>query len=446
MNIENAVAEMRRYFLSGGMLSVETRIERLKRLKAAIRARESQIAAALQADFRKSEFDTYMTEIGMVYGEIDTAVKHLRKWARPKKVRLSLANFPAKGRLYAEGYGVVLIIAPWNYPFQLAMSPLVGAVAAGNCAVVKPASRTAATAQAIADVIADVFAPIEVTTTFERSGLLETQFDYIFFTGGASSGRAVMAAAAKYLTPVTLELGGKSPCIVDRTADIARAAKRIAWGKYLNAGQTCVAPDYLLLHADVYDAFLTAFTGAVRDMYYDGQDFLRDAFPEVCDREKAETIAEALSRSRVLFGGAVDGCTVEPTAVASDWDGEWMAEEIFAPVLPVLRFTDSAEILEKINARPRPLALYYFGDDAQRFIDGAPFGGGCINDTVMHVAEHALPFGGVGQSGMGLYHGKHSFDTFTHYKSILVKGKAEFSVKYPPHTDQKLNFIRKVLK
>lgn len=444
MTTAETVAIMRQHFLSGGIRPIATRIALLKNLKAEIKRREDEICAALVADFNKHPFDTFTTEIGVVYGEIDCAVKHLRRWSKPKKAHVSLADFPAKGRVYAEGYGVALIIAPWNYPFQLAIAPLVGAIAAGNCAVVKPASRTKATAAVIARIIEAVFSPERVAVAFSRD-ILDIPFDYIFFTGSAAAGRAVMTAAAKYLTPVTLELGGKSPCIVDRDADLKRAARRIAWGKCVNAGQTCVAPDYLLLHDAVYDAFIAELKAAVQEMYYENG-VLRDTFAAVCDETKRAFINELLPHSNVLFGGKTDGNTVEPTAVAADWDSEWMQNEIFAPVLPVLRFCKTQEIIEKINARPRPLALYYFGFNEKPFVDGVPFGGGCVNDTVMHVAEHDLPFGGVGASGMGCYHGKYSFDTFTHYKPVLYKGKAEIKVKYPPYTDANLRFVRKILK
>lgn len=448
MDLEKKVAAMREYFLAGGMRPLAKRIALLKKLKAEIRCRETEIAAALKADFNKNEFDTYITEIGVVYGEINAAVRNVRKWAEPKKARMSMSNFPAKGRIYPEGYGVVLVIAPWNYPFQLALAPLVGAIAAGNCVAVKPASRTKETARVIAEIVAATFSEREAVTVLggrNAVNVLDVRFDYMFFTGGKNTGRLVMEAAAKFLTPVSLELGGKSPCIVDKDADVGRAAKRIAWAKYVNGGQTCVAPDYLLLHEAVYDAFIAALAGAVREQFYaDG--VLSPSFAYVSDENKAAWAKDVIGRSDVIFGGGVNGRCVEPTALRSAFTDEIMEDEIFAPILPVIPYADNDRVIEEINARPRPLALYYFGGDPKRFIENVPFGGGCVNDAVMHVAEHTMPFGGVGESGMGMYHGKFSFDTFTHYKSVLWKGKGEMNVKYPPHTDKALRFVKKVIK
>lgn len=442
------IEEMRRNFERGGLRPVETRRALLQKLKRVIKAHEADILAAEQADFNKNAFDVYATEIGVVYGEIDCAVRHVRRWARPKKARLSLANFPAKGRVYPEGYGVALIIAPWNYPFQLALCPLVGAIAAGNCAVVKPASATPATAAVIADIVRETFADDEVYCALggrETVRVLDYKYDMIFFTGSPAAGRAVMRAAADTLTPVVLELGGKSPCIVDRDCDVPSAARRLAWGKYVNAGQTCVAPDYLYLHADIYDVFMAAFEEAVRAQYYvDGA--LSSDFTALVSEAKAADVAAKLSSCEILFGGGVCGRTVEPTAVRADENNVFMAEEIFAPVLPVIPFTDGAEVRRRILSRPRPLALYYFGRRPDPFVRGLSFGGGCVNDTVMHVAEHNLPFGGVGLSGMGRYHGKYSFDAFSHYKSVLYKGRMEVRLKYAPHTEKALRTVKRIIK
>ena len=435
-------------FISGAMRPVRRRKELLKKLKQRIKAHEADIIAAEKADFNKCAFDVYATEIGVVYGEINGALKHLDLWAKPIKTRVSMSNFPARCAVTPEGYGVVLIISPWNYPFQLALAPLVGAIAAGNCAVLKPASATAETARIIRLVLSEVFAENEVYCEISSRGaanVLEFPFDMFFFTGSGSTGRKVMRAAAEHLAPVVLELGGKSPCIADRDCDIESAARRIAWAKFVNAGQTCVAPDYMYVHADIYDRFIAALKREIEAQYYENGSLSAD-FAQVITQEKADEVKAKLSRCEILFGGSVSGRTVEPTVISADEDNPFMDEEIFAPVLPVIRYTDNEEITERIRQRPRPLALYYFGKSDRLFTDRISYGGGCVGDAVMHVAEHNAPFGGVGASGMGRYHGRYSFETFSHLKTVLYKSRMEIKLKYGPHTDKKLAALRRVIK
>lgn len=448
MTIADKVAALRDNFIAGGMRDVSYRRSLLKKLKAEIKRRETDVLEAMRLDFNKCAFDAYTTEIGLVYGEIGYFIKHLKKLARPKRVRTSLKNFPAKGRIYPEGYGAALIIAPWNYPFQLAMMPLVGAVAAGNTAVVKPASATKSTGKVIAEIVGAVFRENEVLPFIgsrdEANELLECRFDYIFFTGGTSAAKKIAAAAAVHLTPLSLELGGKSPCIIDESANIELSARRLAWGKFLNGGQTCVAPDYILVRDSVYEPFKEAFIRNIRGMYYEG-DTLKGDFPLLVSESKGAEMAEKLAASNVVFGGKIDGRFMEPTVVECGFDSPLMTDEIFAPVAPLIRYHDNDEIIRVISSREQPLALYYFGKNPAPFIERCSYGGGCVNETVMHVAEEGLPFGGVGFSGMGRYHGKSSFDTFTHYKSVLFKGKLDVKLRYDK-SEASLKTARKIMK
>lgn len=427
--------------------SVASRITALKRLKTVIKSKEANILAAIKADFNKPEFDSYITEVGICYTEINYFIKHLKRLAKPKKARTSINTFPSRGRIYAEPYGVVLVIAPWNFPFQLAMLPLIGAIAAGNSVVLKPASATAKTAEMLDEVIAAAFPP-EQAVVFKGSRadsdkLLEIRYDYIFFTGGTEAAKTIMTAASKHLTPLSLELGGKSPCIVDESADVKVAAKRIAWAKFFNAGQVCVAPDYLVVHERVYDEFMQAFLEEIKSFYYeDGE--LKDNFPYLVSEKKGEEISAILKSEKVVFGGRREGRRLEPTVAETTFDGELMRSEVFAPVAPVIKFSTFGEIKKEIASREKPLALYYYGKNKAAALE-LSFGGGCINDCIMHVGEGALPFGGVGFSGMGRYHEKASFETFSHFKSVLIKGKLELPFRYDK-SEKNLNFIRKVMK
>lgn len=449
MELIKRVEQMRERFLSGELRDAGHRVKLLKALKESVIRNTDAVLAALKADFNKNAFDAYTTEVGMVLQEITHFVKHLKKYARVKRVRTSLVSFPSTGYVYPEGYGVALIISPWNYPFQLALLPLIGAVAAGNFVICKPASRTKNTADVIERIIKETFVNGEVYVergSRDSVNVLDIKFDYIFFTGGENSGRRVMAAAAQNLTPVSLELGGKSPCIVDESADLLLAARRIAWGKFLNGGQTCVAPDYLLLHNSVKEEFLRLLKESIRQMYYDKQGQLSEEMAYLSDDGKAQSMRELLLNSVVLEGGGIEGRKMQPTVIDADYDHPCMKEEIFAPLLPVIGFDNLSEVCDKINSASRPLALYYFGCRGEEVIARCPFGGGCINEVIMHVAQGALPFGGVGASGMGSYHEKASFDTFTHYKSVLKKGRMDIKTRYAPHSDKDLNFVKKLMK
>jgi aldehyde dehydrogenase (NAD+) len=454
MNIEEIVATQREYFLSGETLPVERRLQFLKKLREEIRQNEDEICRALKADLNKSGFESYMTEVGMVLDDLGFAIKHLKNWAKPKTVKTPMAQFSSKSFVVAEPYGVALVMSPWNYPFQLTIEPLVGAVAAGNCAVVKPSNYAKNTSRMIAELIARVFPPEYVTVVEggrdENTQLLQQKFDYIFFTGSVAVGKYVMECASKHLTPVSLELGGKSPVIIEKTANLKLTAKRLAWGKYLNAGQTCVAPDYVLIDEDIRDEFLEEFKKAVGGFFPNGD---YSDMPVIINEKHYERIMGLIQSEKVVIGGKGDISRrfIEPTLIKDVcWDEPIMQEEIFGPVMPVLTYKTLDEALEKIIERPKPLALYLFTSDKateKKVLSRVSFGGGCINDTIIHLATPHMGFGGVGDSGMGSYHGKLSFDTFTHYKSIVKKHTfIDISIRYRPYSDRKLKQIRKFMK
>ena len=443
------------YFSTGETLDINRRLICLLRLKKAIQAREQKIMDALLEDFGKCPFDTYTTEILMVLDEINAFVRHLKHWSRPRRASAGLINFPSAGRIYSQPFGCVLVISPWNYPFMLALSPLVGAIAAGNCVILKPSSQTPHTTAVLAELIEDAFQPghaAVVTGGHDQSDrLLELPFDFIFFTGSPSVGKKVMAKAAEHLTPVVLELGGKSPCIVDRSADLETAAKRIVWGKFVNAGQTCVAPDYLLADRRITALLLENIKREITAFYYqDGR--LSQDYPRIINAKHFARLSNLLSCGEVFCGGELypEENRIAPTVlVGVSPDSAVMQEEIFGPVLPVLEVDRIEEAIDFVNSRPKPLALYCFTASKQvmrQVLKNTSSGGGCINDTVMHVSSERLPFGGVGASGMGRYHGKASFETFSHFRSILHKPvRMEMRVKYPPHDENKIKRVKKLL-
>jgi len=454
MSIEELVAAQRAYFATGATRSVEFRLNALKRLKAALQQNEGAICDALKADFNKTAMETYMTETGMVLEELSFHIRHLKKWAKPKTVATPLAQFHSKSFVLPEPYGVALIISPWNYPLQLSLEPLVGAISAGNCAVVKPSAYTPHTSHVIAAIIESIFAKEYVAVVEggrqENSALLDQKFDYIFFTGSMEVGHVVMEAASKHLTPVTLELGGKSPVIVDKTANLKLAARRIAFGKVLNAGQTCVEPDYMLIHKDVRDAFIEQFRAALKEFFPDGD--MKD-MPVIVNEKHFKRVSGLLQSGKAVIGGSVDEARrfIEPTVLVDvSPDSPVMQEEIFGPILPVLTYEKIDEAIDFINARMKPLALYVFTDDkavGNAVLTRTSSGGGCWNDTIIHLATSQMGFGGVGDSGMGSYHGKLSFDTFTHYKSIVKKSNfIDLPMRYHPYNTQKLSLIRMFLK
>lgn len=452
MNISEIVDRQKQYFSTGATLSIEDRKKALLRLREGILRREKQIYEALQTDLGKSACEAFMTETGMVLEEISFLGKNLKKFAAPHRIKSSLSQFPAKCFTLAAPYGVALIMSPWNYPFQLTLCPLADCIAAGNCAIVKPSAYAPATANLIKELLEELFEPqyIAVVTggRAENEALLQQKYDMIFFTGGVSTGKVVARAAAETLTPTVLELGGKSPCIVDEDADIARAARRIAFGKLLNAGQTCVAPDYLLVHESVKPALLEALEGEIVKMY--GENALENKnYPHIVNEKHFLRVKGLITPEKVVFGGDSDEKTlkIQPTLLdGAAADDPAMQEEIFGPVLPVLTFRTFDEAKRFICERPSPLAMYYFGKkNERRALEELRFGGGCINDTVMHLATPFMGFGGVGESGMGAYHGKRGFDAFSHTKSIQKKGKTEFSLRYAPYSEKKLKTLKKYI-
>ena len=452
MEIQELAAQQRTYFNTGATCTAAFRRQALERLRAALLEHEEELNAALLADLNKAPAESYFTETGMVLEELRFQLKHFEKWARPRRVITPLAQFPSRGERLPEPYGCVLIMAPWNYPVQLCLTPLAGAIAAGNCAVVKPSAYAPASSAAIARLLGEIFPPefVAVVGRGENRALLEQKFDYIFFTGSPAVGREVMAAGAKNLTPVTLELGGKSPVIVDATADIPLAARRIAFGKVLNAGQTCVAPDYLLLHRSVKDAFVREYRRALEE-FFPGGDY--GELPCIVNDKHFRRASRLLAGQRVLIGGETDLARrfIAPTLLdETDPAAPVMQEEIFAPILPMLCWQEREEVVRFVQSRPKPLALYLFTRDKEMeraVFDRCSFGGGCLNDTIVHLACSGLPFGGVGNSGMGSYHGKQSFDTFTHYRSVLKKANwLDLPMRYHPYSGEKLRWIKRFLK
>lgn len=426
------VDTQRMFFYTGQTKEVEYRIQALQNLRQGIVKYQQRILDALRADLNKSEAEGYGSEIRIVLGELDHALEHLREWAAPRTVPTSSVITDAVSAIYPEPYGVALIIAPWNYPFQLAMGPLVGAIAAGNCAVIKPSELTPATSRLIYDLIQEVY-PEEYIAVMEgevetSTALLNEKFDYIFFTGSTGVGRIVMKAAAEHLTPVTLELGGKSPAIVHHDAELQLAAQRLVRGKFLNAGQTCVAPDYLLVHEQVYDQFMEQIRAEVQDKF--GDHVMQNAdFPHIVNTRNFDRLSAFLANGKTVMGGRSnrDQLMIEPTVLTDiAWDSPVMQEEIFGPILPVFTYSDLNPMLDEIVRRPKPLALYLFTKDEalqEQVLDQVSFGGGCINETLSHMTSHYLPFGGVGESGMGSYHGQQSFEAFSHHKSVLKRSK-----------------------
>lgn len=424
------VTTQRTFFNTGQTKSVDYRIEALQNLRAGIEKYQQRILDALRADLNKSEAEGYGSEIRIVLGELDYTLEHLREWAAPRSVPTSSAMPDAVSTIYPEPYGVALIIAPWNYPFQLTFGPLIGAIAAGNCAVIKPSELTPATSRLISDLIQDIY-PEEYIAVMEgevetSTALLKEKFDYIFFTGSTGVGRIVMKAAAEHLTPVTLELGGKSPAIVHQDADLKLASQRLVRGKFLNAGQTCVAPDYLLVDEQVHDQLIEEIRAEVRDKF--GDDVMQNEdFPHIVNARNFDRLSAFLTNGKTLMGGRSnrDQLTIEPTVLGNvTWDSPVMQEEIFGPILPVFTYRDLNPMLDEIVRRPKPLALYLFTENEdlqEQVLNQVSFGGGCINETLSHMTSHYLPFGGVGESGMGSYHGQQSFEVFSHHKSVLKR-------------------------
>ena len=454
MDIHEIVESEKHFFRTGVTRGVDFRIDMLKKFRKAIIENDELISAALKADLNKQPFESYMCETGLLLEEINFHIKRLKKWSKTRRVKSGIGQLPGKSYVCPEPYGVVLIMAPWNYPVQLCLMPLVGAISAGNCAVVKPSAYAPESSRVISKLIESAF-PTGFVTAVEggrdaNKALLDESFDYIFFTGSVAVGKTVMEAAAKRLTPVTLELGGKSPIIVDETANLPLAARRIAFGKVLNAGQTCVAPDYLMIEKSVEAPFIEEYKKALASFFPEGD---MSGMVRIINDKHFERVCNILDNSgNVVIGGARDAETrfIEP-AVLTDVpiDSPAMQQEIFGPVLPVLPYEKLDDCIDFIRSRPKPLALYIFSENKmnqEKVLNSCSFGGGCINDTVIHLASSHMSFGGVGESGMGSYHGKKSFDTFTHYRSVLKQGKLDVKLRYFPYKSGKEKITRMILK
>lgn len=449
------VARLRATFESGRTRPLSWRREQLKRMKALLVEREDDLLDALAKDLGKPRAEAWATDIGFVIAEIDYVTRRLRRWTRPRRVHAPLVTKPSRARIAPEPLGVVLVIAPWNYPVQLLLSPLVGAIAAGNCAVAKPSEVSAHTSAVLATLIGeyldqDAIAVVEGGVP-ETQALLAERFDHILYTGNSRVARVVMEAASRHLTPVTLELGGKSPVYVDSSANLDVAARRVAWGKFLNAGQTCIAPDYVLVARGLEDRFVEHVRRAIFDFYGPEPEESPDYARIVNDRQHAR-VAGLLDSGTVAVGGAQDASKryIAPTVLRDVMpESPVMQEEIFGPILPVLSVDGVDEAIAFVNSREKPLALYVFADSAdvaQRVVNETSSGGVAVNATMFHVAAPALPFGGVGPSGMGAYHGKASFDTFSHAKSVLRKTtRPDPDLAYPPYTKRKEKLLRRFL-
>ncbi|HEX6594385.1 MAG TPA: aldehyde dehydrogenase [Bacillota bacterium] len=439
--MEQLIDRQHTYFMQGHTLERRFRQKQLTRLKGMLQSFEKEIYQALKTDLNKSAHETLTTELGILYTEIDFAKRHLRQWMEPEQADAPLTHKGTKNYIYKQPYGVVLIIAPWNYPLQLAILPAIGAIAAGNTVVIKPSEHAQATSSLIAHMFEHSFKKeyIAVVEGAQKTSeqLLQQRFDYIFFTGSPSVGKTVMEKASKHVTPVTLELGGKSPAIVDVDANIKLTAKRIVWGKFTNAGQTCVAPDYVYVHKKIKIKLLRAMKKQIKSFYgkrpLQNKDYVR-----IINADHFNRLNKLLSNGTLYYGGQTDRNRrmIEPTIVENvTWDDPIMKDEIFGPILPVLTFRNVKDVQKTIQMRDKPLALYYFGKRKQTYehlFKHLSFGGGCINDTLYHLANPHLPFGGVGTSGMGAYHGKYSFLTFSHEKSILKQTTAfDNPLRYP---------------
>ncbi|ACQ54449.1 aldehyde dehydrogenase [Clostridium botulinum] len=454
-SIRDMLKKQKSFFDKGYTKDINFRIEALKKLKHNIKINENNIFKALKIDLNKSEFETFITEIGIVYDEINGAIKNMKKWSKPKKVKTPITNFLASSYIYNEPYGVALIMSPWNYPFQLIMAPLVGAISAGNCVLLKPSELAVETEKIIVKIIKDTFSDeyIGVITggIEESTALLKEKFDYIFYTGGINVGKIVMRAAAEHLTPITLELGGKSPCIVDKDANIDLAARRIAWGKFLNAGQTCVAPDYLVVHRNIKEKLISSIEDYIVEFFGENT-FESEDYPRIINERHFKRLEGYLKEGKIVSGGNTDinNLYIEPTIIEGiNFENRIMEEEIFGPIFPVIEFEDIDKVIDIVKNNPKPLALYYFSENKEKqefIIKNISFGGGCINDTIMHLSTSTLPFGGVGSSGIGGYHGRASFDTFSHKKSILKKSNLiDIKIRYAPFKG-KINLAKRLFK
>ena len=456
--IKELLNNQNEYFTQGNTLTFEFRVRQLKNLKNAIIKYEEELKTALYKDLGKSNFESYTSEIGFVLSSISHTIKHLKKWMKPEKKKTPISLFLSKSMVVKEPYGSVYIIGPYNYPFQLLIEPLIGALAAGNCAVLSPSELTPYVSEVIKKIIKSTFESKYVSCIDggieNNTKLLNAGFDYIFFTGSVNVGKIVMEAASKKLIPVTLELGGKSPVIIDENVNLKVACERILWGKLMNAGQTCVSPDYIFVHSKIKDEFLDEMKAVLHRFYGDN---IKNNFDygRIVNNNHVKRLKNILNRDKkyIFVGGTVDEEQryIEPTILCpDDFNVASMQEEIFGPILPVFGYDDLSKALSYIRKNPKPLALYIFSNDKEiikKIIDNTSSGGVSINDTISHIINTNLPFGGVGTSGIGSYHGKYSFTTFSHHRSILKRStKIRTSLIYPPFTDKKLRMVKKVLR
>ncbi|AWN75035.1 aldehyde dehydrogenase [Legionella anisa] len=455
MNIHTVVEEQRKFAAAGQAKNIDFRKQQLQKLKTIVKQNEQLLYEALYADIKKSQFETYLTELAMIYHELDQAIKSVHKWAKPKAKRTELVLQPGRSFILPEPFGTTLIIGAWNYPYQLTLSPLIAAMAAGNTSIIKPSELPQNTSSAMAKIINQNFDPAylyvaeggpEVTQE-----LLSFRFDKLFFTGSTAVGKIVAKAAAEHLTPVTLELGGKSPCLVFSDADLKISAQRIVWGKFLNAGQTCIAPDYLLVEESIYQPLLEELKNQINEVI-GSNPLMSESYVRIINQKHVQRLKKLIDPQKLFTGGQVIETEnyIEPTILKDvSFADEIMKEEIFGPILPVIPFTDLHSVLQEIKLRPRPLSLYIFGKDStvqKQILREVSFGGGCINDVIMHICNSHLPFGGVGESGMGSYHGEAGFKTFSHFKSILKRNFwFELPIKYRPYSQWKQKIIQALL-
>lgn len=455
-NVRNLIKKQRKFFESGTTQNVEFRLAALRRLKNFIHKYENDLNEALKEDLNKCGFESYMCETGLLLSEITYMEKHIRKFAKEKRVLTPLSQFHSVSYKKPSPYGVVLVMSPWNYPVLLTLEPMVDAIAAGNTVILKPSAYSAKTSEVLSKLIKECFNEKYVALITggrqENEALLNEKFDYIFFTGSKSVGKYVMKKASENLTPVTLELGGKSPCIVDKSADIRLAAKRIVFGKFINCGQTCVAPDFIYCHRSVKDKLIKELKRQIV-IQYGRHPLSNEDYGKIINEKHFERVSGLIDYSKVVYGGEIDSLTykIEPTIMDNvTFADKIMTEEIFGPVLPVLTFDTIDEVIKNIRVMEHPLALYMFTenkDKADFVMSSLGFGGGCINDTLIHIATSEMPFGGFGESGMGCYHGKSGFDTFTHYKSIVDKKTwIDLPIRYQPYKKRYTLLVRSFLK
>ncbi|MCD7892149.1 MAG: aldehyde dehydrogenase [Erysipelotrichaceae bacterium] len=452
MDIKDIVDNQRNYFYTNETKDINTRIKILKKIRQWIKDNEAEILGALKADLNKCDVESYMCEVGLTLSELNYQLRHIKHWSKKHYTWTPLAQFCGTSFEYAEPYGVTLIMSPWNYPFMLSMEPAIGAIAAGNCVIIKPSAYAPHVSHVIYKLINETCDPKHVCVVEggreENTALLEQRFDYIFFTGSVNVGHLVMEKASKYLTPVTLELGGKSPCIVDDGKSLKLAAKRIAWGKFLNAGQTCVAPDYLLIREELKDDFVDYMKKVIHEFFGDNP-IEHEQLVKIINQKHFDRLNHLLENQDILYGGNSNPSTLKiaPTLVSiNDTNNPLMQEEIFGPILPIITYNNIDEAIQFVNSREKPLAFYIFSSHRKtqnELLQSCSFGGGCINDTIIHLATSKLGFGGVGNSGMGSYHGKKSFDTFSHKRSIVKKARwIDLPMRYYPLNHLKDKIIR----